>query len=63
MSNWRYLVIKSITDEGIYGINEKKETVFVENSKLEPSLLEEIKKKVLKYFNECDIVVIRRREK
>jgi len=60
-SNWQYLVIKSITDKGIYGINEKKERMFVENSKLEPSLLEEIKKKVLKYFDECNVVVIRKR--
>ena len=63
VKTWRYLVIKSITDKGIYGINEKKETVFIENNKLEPSLLEEIKKKVLKYFDECNIVVIRKRRK
>ena len=54
-SNWQYLVIKSITDKGIYGINEKKERMFVENSKLEPSLLEEIKN--LNYNTEIDVKV------
>lgn len=61
MWQWKYLLVKKVTPEGILVENEKKETIFIKKQNIEETLLEEIKRKILENFYDCDIVLVRKK--